>query len=1295
MAQPHRNSSFSYKSINPKIQTVLKNRSDFRNRTQLAMPFVKATTTLNGAALVGSGFTGEMFGFTLGLHAVDKDAAVQDIYADANGNALVGYTYVVNSEGKTNTQYIYAKETNDVFLNKSSAIESDLPSGKIPPPGITSVTIGRIRNGVVSSADINFTVPSISQLEMLHRTFLVPGIGMVLEWGQQFSVQARPVEVGEDGLTKPNDVETGTIDENMFPWYNRDKLLTMVNRLAKNTIGLDEIMNCYVHPTQGQYQWMFGRVANFTTKANADGSYDCTVKIVGPAEESWAYSVRNTAVPSTSQRDGSQVCSTINSVESYFNKTTTSTTPINFFTVLQEVGIVPRTGGAQPITTDRTFLTGWDGHVIKLEQGNDAGGVDSSASAASADTLGDSEDAYYISWRFFVNVILNHPEYGIKSIFKQSLGGNQSTDTDPVLEKISVLRPYGSGLIDTSGDTYIDDPYENFVGNNKYLRSTDLNTLIIVNETAATNAEEFLRFNNSSLTGAGSQVVRLPGGDGPSTGAQTVTVSTNSITAPTVETETFVAKGDFFLSDTAVRTANKEVCPVDNDRGLLSAGVWINHKAIVQSFVSANTIADGLTNLLNRMNSATSNFWNLTLDVSEPIEETCGTSNTPVNYTVTDMNYRESSDVAVKDFIDKVYLFNKYVRKEGNNKFGSEVIDCTVDMNLPKRLFSQIATLGLSQPNESQDGQAQHSSIIGDNDTLREMFGITQLSNRRTGISADLTLPFSDRSVNSQCGGASVNSTPVGAGNGSTPSSAAEGTGLNASATKQRIDVLEKYQGLNICTTDACASRLAAVEREAAQAAAQARPGGDCRSAPIGPASDTNAITRIEGVNSSARGWTGRELTPIQTPLTLEEAFNILKDMNCTKELIVNILMAMRSEQGRGTGFRTANYNYSGFDISTSGGGWDFNPEFHDGYVYRREGTTGVCKPYVSFKNIELALYVKATALVNKRGFQELDPRKHAETYYRAWNSCGARTTLPNKDYPIEYESVAKKFKDECPATSADNPFKEFDESQIATVARRFTTLLNEVRNLPGWNQARSGITTLSDIRKPTVFNSIANVTRPTPRPTPTPAAAVAAAPAPAAASTPAASPAASGGDESISLAQRTQDLASIVAIKLTSPGAGPAPSTCDECVRQKRELVQLRQSVGGKEQQEEQVAAARRQTPNLTTLFRYLEIFPDQMVANITNTANGNGSNAFGAAPGSLSINAELTLPGINGLRVGELFWIDKVPSFYRIFGAFQIINIQDVIGRDGWTTKISAKFNYLGNAWKRSSLQILNPSS
>lgn len=109
-----------------------------------------------------------------------------------------------------------------------------------------------------------------------------------------------------------------------------------------------------------------------------------------------------------------------------------------------------------------------------------------------------------------------------------------------------------------------------------------------------------------------------------------------------------------------------------------------------------------------------------------------------------------------------------------------------------------------------------------------------------------------------------------------------------------------------------------------------------------------------------------------------------------------------------------------------------------------------------------------------------------------------------------------------------------------------------------------------------------------------------------------------------------------------------------------------------------------------LNEIFRYVELLPEEMAAEIARDSDDSSANAYGSAPGSLSISADLVLPGLNGLRVGELFWIDRIPAFYKAFGAFQIISIEDVVDNDGWKTKIHSRFNYLGKEWRSRVLDL-----
>lgn len=888
-ATPHKYSSINYKVPHPKVVNALKQRSYLDNTIQLATPFIKATATIQNPDILGA----DNKGFTLGMHATSLDVEYQNIFSAQNAPAdkrypLIGYTY--GKDGKN--QLIYATPPNDNALNINKLFNGgvDLFSTTnqpyIPPPGITKATVTRGKNGLLISADISFAVPTLSQLEMLHRLFLVPGIGMVLEWGQQFAsetVNSKDGDYGETGLTPTITIQNVTIPamrEFMFPWHNRDKLDKILKRLAAKTIGIEEIMNCYVYPTQGQYMWMFGRVGNFSTKANSDGSFDCSVKIVGPSEDAWAFSTTRTVIP-PGDPAGKPCPGDANSVFSYFSKTTTGT---NFKSLLDDV-------------SSGRKLPAWRRHVKRFPKASGRTGEPTSTSTnpnESEKSFADSEDAYFMTWRFFVNVVLNHPDYGVKSVFKKA------KVPDDILKRIAIIEPYyndpgrASPLINAPGPQYIDDPHESFVGFNKYLRSVDPSTMLIINERAAVESK-----------------AKFP--------AQRQERNAPDYFKQTEMSRFFADVGLFEKSTSAMKDPQPQ--PDDQlDRGFLSAGVWINHKAVVQSMVGAETILRGISNLLDRMNRASNGYWQLALDANEPTAYQCGADgspgvdNTSYAWTVVDAQFKENSQTAVSEFINKVHVFNKYVRKTPDGKLvGSDVIDCSVDLALPKLLFSQIATMGLVQPKDLQTAgiepqqafaQCSNPTVADPNEALREMFAIASIapSANKNNVSPDLTFP--------------------------TPTSGS------------------------------------AVQCSESNASAPAQVGG-------------------------------------------------------------------------------------------------------------RGGST-------------------------------------------------ARTNAASTATPAAGESANREF-------------------------------------------------------------------------------------------------------------------------------------------------------------------------PGMESAFRYIELYPEYMMANIRCEANGNRSNAFGASPGALAINTDITLPGIAGLRIGELFWVDRIPSFYKAFGAFQIVSIEDSIDVGGWTTKIGGKFNYLGEAWKQAAAEII----
>jgi hypothetical protein len=1371
----HRYGSVDYKIINKTIRTVLDRRSRLDNTVQVAMPFVKATTTLDHEFL-GSPEENNI-GFTLGLHGINNDVAYEEMYSPVDvSSPLIGYTYGPN--GAPNLVYAVNPEftristrVEQLFDRQSSIVTypndyniTGIPNyTRVPPPGITNMTVGRNKNGLLAVAQLDITIPSLIQLESLHRTFLVPGLGMVVEWGQQFALDSVPTNSGVFG-------ELPDIGYNQltFPWTDRAKLRRMLHKLARREVGLQDIMDKYVYPTTGQYMWMFGRVANFSIQSNSDGSFNANVKIVGPSEDAWAYSTTTTVVP---KKDPSaDLCaSNANSVQSYFMKTVLG--GFNLKTLLDNV-------------VNGSILPDWKQHVQHIKQGNQSEGEpkkDTSTGTVDEATFQDSPHAYFMTWRFFVNVVINDDVHGIKAILRR---GGISPEK---LATIGLLLPYAHGPSRENSNVakikYIDDPKESFVGANVYLRSIDPSTLLIINAQAIRRAEQNTQYNIPTL-------------DKPLIDPYYQGVS---------NAKPFIDVGWFGFGATA-RTGTESYLPSNEfDRGFLSSGVWLNHKAVVEAMLGADTIMRGISNLLERMNSATRGYWQLTLDQIEGDEQLPN----PHSYIVVDANWRDSSENAVANFIENVHVFNKYVRKSlieipsnilasDGELVGSDLIECSVDLSLPRRVFSQIATLGLLSKTEvdaavagANPEEAGSIKVSDPNDTLAKMFGITSLSIKNgKGQSPDLTVLLNDDSQTANICGEVNAQTPA-----------------NTAGFGQQVG------GIDLSTAPRSKSELESAYKKASdklktEICVQCE---QCKSTSTSETTVATAVstTNRENITGNTVSYTAKNGQTIVVPIVHDDRGSnaistalydagyrngkipneYLKVVNGNHRLYpdaadafiemqakykadtgktFSIREAYRSFQtqvdyiprlgwyGRSSGQRasapigspealgtaaipgTSNHGFGlAVDISTGG-----KKEKSDEYIWLSrnartfgfttvpgephhwEYTTGQLKSTPRPINTPSTQPPSSPTTGNS---QAIRGGEHGENDSRVWRTAfgnegvgriativeqktglvvqlesgqvvrrgGSRSWRNNNPGNIKFTEggiaqrlgaigtdgefavfpdydTGRKAKEELLFNSAryrnltvreailrweygddiSNANPRYQEVVLAAVGENFVLATmnseNRIKMLDAMERHegyRSGIIEILDDSTATIPQSPQPGTAPPTQ----------------------------------SLPREIETVASEFCIE--------NQEECDKCERAKSSIRELDEITALTGQAEE----ALRKYYGLRNHFWFIEPYHDLMVALITSTANGNVPNAFGAAPGSLAITADLVMPGINGIRVGELFWIDRIPAFYKVFGAFQVMSVEDTIGLDGWKTKIHSRFNYLGTKWKAAVYEKL----
>jgi hypothetical protein len=87
----------------------------------------------------------------------------------------------------------------------------------------------------------------------------------------------------------------------------------------------------------------------------------------------------------------------------------------------------------------------------------------------------------------------------------------------------------------------------------------------------------------------------------------------------------------------------------------------------------------------------------------------------------------------------------------------------------------------------------------------------------------------------------------------------------------------------------------------------------------------------------------------------------------------------------------------------------------------------------------------------------------------------------------------------------------------------------------------------------------------------------------------------------------------------------------------------------------------------------KMFEGFKKDMLFTI-NKAPGDESNYSAVLP-VVPIQLSLTLQGIGGIKIGDLFYVDYLPKKYRKYCHFMVVNVDHTIDSSGWTTKLDSR--------------------
>lgn len=615
----------SLESFHPNIQYELTRRRVSAETANVYMPFVKLTSLSEVKPdNLPDGQT-DAYCPSLGIHG-QNSVSFDDIYLPKSNKSIIGYA--ISNDGESTVPVVVSDASKD--------------AANIPIPGITQFTVERgtagpmgVRGGLVK-ADLKIVAYSIGQVDALLRYYLRPGTRLVLELGRMSANQKeKPI--------KP------------FDWKLPKSFIgDYFSQLIKSPRLQSTFIKEYIYKNNGNYEVFVTYVVKFNLKYNKNNTFE--IDLTMHSVQQFEVPTKHTAVQSTCPSP-TKACDVMD-IQEYFSDAYSWKN--NSFTALMARYQDDGTWGSQIVP-------------IKNENNNDTGAASTHA--------GTRENEYFVSWRFFVEKMLNDRTYGIAAMLGSSTSTSDLALLRPVAETTASLD---SGLI------------SNQVGYHPNLRSVNPGVMIIY------NPEAQARFS-SSIDNSIYESVKIAAASGSTQIQDAIKNNSlaNQITGSSVPFTNTLKKQNNIAG-----------------AGSLTNGVWINTQAIKQAFTSTDTITAAMNSLLNMMNSATEGYWNLQLystDVKNPglhvidmglskepkllskpslgiDREEAETNNILNSITgITPARYRGANE----DEPQFMYMFNRGTKRLNDGELGSELIDLNVEFNLPQVIAVQaIANIG-------------------------------------------------------------------------------------------------------------------------------------------------------------------------------------------------------------------------------------------------------------------------------------------------------------------------------------------------------------------------------------------------------------------------------------------------------------------------------------------------------------------------------------------------------------------------------------------------------------------------
>ena len=241
------------------LKPWIKNKFDYRKNNKEQLNLLSPFVILSSPAIV--------------TNQPNNSDDISKMYSSGNYPASAYKGCVIsNSTNDSDRTYEKSFSTIGKDLDGNTISVPGEKNRKVSPPIILSLEIDSLNgNNTLKTANLEIKVFTLKQLEMFELFFLRPGMNVVLEYGHNSDIRAANLF----GIFK-----NVTIDKHLFANKGHEEFMNSYFEIysQKNRTTKKDYITI-LKDTNGDYDFMAGRVTNFSYTIESDGSYDVKLEI--------------------------------------------------------------------------------------------------------------------------------------------------------------------------------------------------------------------------------------------------------------------------------------------------------------------------------------------------------------------------------------------------------------------------------------------------------------------------------------------------------------------------------------------------------------------------------------------------------------------------------------------------------------------------------------------------------------------------------------------------------------------------------------------------------------------------------------------------------------------------------------------------------------------------------------------------------------------------------------------------------------------------------------------------------